>query len=47
MTVPVNNRRKEYQGDGVTTAFNGPMAYSANVIQVYLQNIADETLDLG
>jgi len=36
VTVAVDDRRREYPGNGVTTAFNGPMAYSADVVFVYL-----------
>lgn len=40
MTVPANDRRKVYDGDGVTTIFNGPMAYSATHITAELVEIA-------
>jgi hypothetical protein len=40
MTVPANDRRKVYDGDGVTTVFNGPMAYSATHITAALVEIA-------
>lgn len=40
MTVPANDRRKVYDGDGVTTIFNGPMAYSATHITAALVEIA-------
>lgn len=36
MTVPTDDRRKIYDGDGVTTVFNGPMAYSATHITASL-----------
>ena len=39
MTVPANNRRKVYEGDGVTVTFNGPMAYSPTHIQTSLVDI--------
>ena len=35
MTVAVNNRRKEYLGNGVSTVFNGPMAYAAGHVQAF------------
>lgn len=38
MTVSANNRRREYPGNGETVLFNGPMAYEASHIQVYLAN---------
>lgn len=36
MTVTVNSRRREYQGNGVTTEFNGPMAYVRSHVLAYL-----------
>lgn len=36
MTVAANSRRKEYPGNGVTTIFNGPMAYERAHVQAYL-----------
>lgn len=33
MTVPVNSRRRRYVGNGVTRAFNGPMAYVAEDVR--------------
>lgn len=42
MTVSENSRRKEYAGDGVTVLFNGPMAYEARDIVVYLFNSAGD-----
>lgn len=36
MTVSANDRRREYSGNGVTTVFNGPMAYQASHILAYL-----------
>lgn len=36
MTIAVNDRRKEYPGNGVTQAFTGPRAFSASHIEVYL-----------
>lgn len=38
MTVSSNDRRKSYAGNGVTTIFNGPMAYSADVISTSLSD---------
>lgn len=40
MTVNVDDRRKVYDGDGVTTVFNGPMAYSATHISAGLVEVA-------
>lgn len=37
MTVSVNSRRREYIGNGVTTIFNGPMAYEKRHVFVYLK----------
>lgn len=37
MTVAVNSRRREYIGNGVTTIFNGPMAYEKRHVFVYLK----------
>ena len=36
MTVAANSRRREYPGNGVTTVFNGPMAYQKNHVFVYV-----------
>ena len=36
MTVISNDRRKEYPGNGVATTFNGPRAFEASDIVVYL-----------
>lgn len=36
MTIASNDRRKPYAGNGVTTVFNGPRAFSASHIQVSL-----------
>lgn len=36
MTVPVNDRRREYQGNGVATVFNGPMAFEKAHVRAYL-----------
>lgn len=36
MTVSSNDRRKEYPGNGVATTFNGPRAFTASDIKVYL-----------
>ena len=41
MTIASNDRRKTYDGNGVTTVFNGPRAFSASHIQVSL--IDDDT----
>lgn len=38
MTVLVDDRRREYPGDGVADTFNGPMAYAANHLAVYLRD---------
>lgn len=38
MTVSSNDRRKSYPGNGVTVTFNGPMAYTADVISVSLSD---------
>lgn len=35
MTVPANDRRKEYTGNAVTTIYAGPRAFSASHIAVY------------
>lgn len=35
MTISANDRRKEYAGNGVTTVFTGPRAFSASHIAVY------------
>lgn len=37
MTVTANSRRREYQGNGVTTVFNGPMAFQRSHVQAYLR----------
>ncbi len=36
MTVAANSRRREYQGNGVTTIFNGPSAYGPDEITAFL-----------
>lgn len=36
MTVAVNSRKRQYQGNGVTTTFNGPMAFEKSHIAAYL-----------
>lgn len=36
MTVPANSRRRQHQGNAVTTAFPGPMAYAADEVSAYL-----------
>lgn len=36
MTVSANSRRREYQGNGVTQVFNGPMAYSRSHVTAFL-----------
>lgn len=36
MTVSANSRRREYEGNGVTTVFSGPMAFESSDIEVYL-----------
>lgn len=35
MTIASNDRRKEYPGNGATTVFTGPRAYSASHVYVY------------
>lgn len=35
MTVSTNSRRREYQGNGVTQVFNGPMAYTQGHVLAY------------
>lgn len=37
MTVSANSRRREYDGNGVTTVFNGPMAYAKAHVQAFLK----------
>lgn len=41
MTVQADDRRREYTATGLTNTFNGPMAYDADVIQVFTQAAAD------
>ena len=41
MTVPADDRRKEYPGNGVTTVFAGPRAFAAGDISVY--DVVDAT----
>ena len=36
MTVSSNSRRREYQGNGVTQVFNGPMAYARAHVYAFL-----------
>lgn len=36
MTVSANSRRREYDGNGVTTVFNGPMAYQKSHLQAFI-----------
>lgn len=36
MTVSANSRRREYQGNGVTQVFNGPMAYARAHVFAFL-----------
>lgn len=36
MTVSANSRRREYQGNGVTRVFNGPMAYVRSHVLAFL-----------
>lgn len=36
MTVSADSRRREYQGNGVTTIFNGPMAFQRSHVQAFL-----------
>lgn len=36
MTVPSNNRRREYDGNGLAKVFNGPMAYTREHIHAYI-----------
>lgn len=36
MTVPSNSRRREYETNGVTRVFNGPMSYVGSYIAAYL-----------
>lgn len=38
MTVAADSRRREYQGNGVTTIFNGPMAFQRSHVQAFLLN---------
>src|SRR5690606_31055027 len=40
MTISSNDRRKEYAGNGATTVFNGPRAFHASDVQVYLVETA-------
>ena len=42
MTVSANSRRREYQGNGVATVFNGPMAFARSHVKAYL--LADGVL---
>lgn len=37
MTVQADDRRREYTATGLTNTFNGPMAYEADVVQVFTQ----------
>ncbi|WCE04420.1 hypothetical protein [Pseudoxanthomonas sp. JBR18] len=39
MTVASNDRRKIYTGNGAALVFNGPRAFSASHIQVYLDSV--------
>lgn len=36
MTVTANSRRREYEGNGVATVFNGPMAFSKAHVKAYI-----------
>lgn len=36
MTITANDRRKNYDGNGVATTFNGPRAFSAGHLQVFV-----------
>lgn len=38
MTVSADSRRREYQGNGVTTIFNGPMAFQRSHVQAFLRS---------
>src|SRR5690625_7444529 len=38
MTVAADSRRREFQGNGVTTIFNGPMAFQRSHVQAFLLN---------
>lgn len=42
MTVSANSRRREYQGNGVTQTFNGPMAFVPSDVKVYIQDASGE-----
>jgi hypothetical protein len=41
MTVAVNDRSREYTGNGVATVFNGPMAYATSHVLVFLIDAND------
>jgi hypothetical protein len=43
VTIPASDRRKEYAGNGTTTVFTGPRAFSASHITVFL--VDDESGD--
>ena len=40
MTVPVDSRRREHDGNGTTVASNGPPAYLASHVKVYLVSVS-------
>ncbi|MEE7545844.1 hypothetical protein HF319_01195 [Xanthomonas sp. Kuri4-1] len=44
MAVSGSSRRREYQGDGVTTTFAGPVAFEAAQLQVFIVNSASVAL---
>lgn len=46
MTVSTNDRLQTYPGNGVTVEFDGPRAYSANDISLYLVDNATGTVTL-
>lgn len=47
MTVPATSRRREYQTNGVTRIFDGPMSYISSYVRAYLRDGSGAVTELA